>query len=108
MWRRGGDLLEVVENEQHVPASQVSTHYLMDRVGASRAQLQAVGDRARHRVLVWKRRQRDERHAVREAVRQALADRQREPRLAHPARPGERDEPGPAQDASASIRTVCG
>ena len=88
---RGGQLLQVVEHEQHLARRQVLEHR---RRGAALARQTEDGRDGRpHHVRGLRRLERDEVDPVREAAVQARRDLHREPGLAAPTGPGQGQQP---------------
>ena len=94
--RPGDDLLEVVEHEQRAAVAEVLLDPV-DRGTLGREQAERRGDRGGDEVGVGDRRQRHEPRAVRVALDAVARQRQREPRLARPAGPGERQQARPVE-----------
>ena len=82
------DLLQVVEQEQQLP--------LADVVGEAVFRAEGLPDRFEDKCRVTQHRKADPEHAGLELSDQLRSRLDREPRLARPARPAQRDEPMPA------------
>ena len=87
------DLLEVVEDEQHLPVRDELQGPVPREVLHVAGSAQRVGDRRPHQLGAVHRVQRDEEQAVRVGVLQGGGDRERDPGLARPAGTGERHQP---------------
>jgi hypothetical protein len=85
-------VLEVVGDQQQPPAREMGPQRVLDRLVGPLLDPEHVGDRAGHERGILLGRQGGEVHAVVEAVRELRARLDREPRLAGPARAGQRDE----------------
>jgi hypothetical protein len=92
--RRGlVDDLEVVEQQQDAAAAEEGLDGRGGRLVALRAELEHAGDRVGHEPVVGDWREVGEVDAVGERIGQLVPGLQREPRLADPARSGQRDQP---------------
>ena len=96
-----GDLLEVVEHDQHPPLPQSIDELVLQRPVDDLAQADGPRDRHQDRVRVVGAGQVDERHAVAEPRRQVRGDADRERRLAGAPGPDEREQAdGPVGEAA--------
>ena len=91
------DLLEVVEHEQHRLVAQPVGERIGDRPGGPLRDADRAGDPGGDQHRVADRLERYEEDAVREVVRDAGGELERQSRLARAARPGQRQQPGRAE-----------
>ena len=94
---RGDDLLEVVEDEQEALVAQPVGERFLDRATAALGDAERTRDARCDEHRIADRLERHEEDAVREVVRRPRRELERQPRLAGPARPGQRQQPGPRQ-----------
>ena len=92
--RRAGDLLHVVEHEEHGAGAQVVAQAILHRRAAHVLHAHGHGDRRRHEGRIADRLQGHEVQAVGEAFRDVRGQLQREARLARAARPRQRQQAG--------------
>ena len=88
-------LLEVIQNDQHVPVGQTPFQGVQRPLLALSHQAERRGDRVGHERRITDRGQVDERRAVGPLPPGAPGHRQRQPRLTRPARPGQHHQPAP-------------
>ena len=90
--RRGGrrDLLEVVEDQQHLLVAQPVTQLVEERLGSRALQVDRARDRRDHRFRVARRGEVDEERPVLEQVELIGRRAKREPRLSDAARSRQR------------------
>ncbi len=86
-------MLAVVQDQEHFPPVQRIGQTRHNRAGVIVPDAERAGDLRQHERRLAERRERDKGGSVRISTAHAVADLQREPRLAHAARPGERQQP---------------
>ena len=88
-------MLDVVENQQHAPVGEVRVQQVAGGPVASLPQPQCLDDRGDDVMRIGDRRQRHEGHAIGKLLAYVGRHLQGEAGLAHPAHPGQRDQPRP-------------
>ena len=86
---RAVQLFEIVQDQQGLTVAEMLGH----GAGFAAAHIQALGDRLPHHLGITHGRQRDEEDIVRRSSAERGGGRQGQPRLAHAAGPGERQQP---------------
>ena len=92
-------MLAVVEDQQQLARLEIGAERLHDRAARLFADAEHLRGLARDKRAVADRRKIDEPRAVAVAVEHVARDLQRQPRLAQPADPGQREQSGSSQES---------